>query len=143
MKHILILSLILLSCNIGLAQETNKTKTNEPVLDYAEVEPEFPGGESAMIAFIQKNIVYPEYSREMGEQGVVYVQFVVNADGSISEVNTIKGVSDSLDAEAERVIRLMPNWKPGMQGGKYIRVRYTIPISFTIDNGRTKKKRKK
>lgn len=68
-----------------------------------------------MIKFIQSNVQYPEYSRELGEQGTVYVQFVINTDGTISEVAILKGVSDSLDAEAMRVVEAMPNWTPGMQ----------------------------
>lgn len=137
------LIIFLVSFNlIAVSQDTSKVKSAEPVYDLTEVDPEFPGGEDAMIKFIQANVVYPETSREMGEQGVVYVQFIVNADGSISDVVVIKGVSGLLDAEAMRVIKLMPNWTPGMQNGKAVRVRYVIPIAFTIDSGRKSKKRK-
>jgi len=102
------------------------------VSDFAEVDPQFPGGESAMIKFIQENVTYPELSREMGEQGTVYVQFVVNTDGSIQNVRVLKGVSELLDKEAVRVIKKMPNWSPGKQNGEPIRVRYQIPIRFSI-----------
>jgi protein TonB len=105
---------------------------DEPIQDFVEVDPAFPGGEAAMIQFIQKNVVYPELSREMGEQGTVYVQFVVNSDGSIQDVVVLKGVSDQLDKEAVRVVKKMPNWSPGEQAGKKVRVRYQIPIKFTI-----------
>lgn len=104
----------------------------EPIQDFVEVDPAFPGGEAAMIQFIQKNVQYPELSREMGEQGIVYVQFVVNSDGSIQDVVVLKGVSDLLDKEAVRVVKKMPNWSPGEQAGKKVRVRYQIPIKFTI-----------
>lgn len=105
---------------------------DEPIQDFVEVDPAFPGGEAAMVQFIQKNVVYPELSREMGEQGTVYVQFVVNSDGSIQDVVVLKGVSDQLDKEAVRVVKKMPHWSPGEQAGKKVRVRYQIPIKFTI-----------
>jgi protein TonB len=111
--------------------ETPPTDESD-VSDFAEVDPEFPGGESAMIKFIQENVTYPEMSREMGEQGTVYVQFVVNTDGSIQNVKVLKGVSELLDKEAVRVIKKMPNWSPGKQNGEPIRVRYQIPINFKI-----------
>lgn len=113
--------------------ETEEPSTNESdITDFAEVDPAFPGGESAMIKFIQENVTYPELSREMGEQGTVYVQFVVNTDGSIQDVKVLKGVSELLDREAVRVIKKMPKWSPGKQDGEPVRVRYQIPINFRI-----------
>ena len=106
----------------------------EPVIDFAEVEPTFPGGEGAMMTWIQENIEYPQLAVEMGEQGIVYVQFVVNKDGSIEQVKIMRGVSDSLDEEAKRVVRRMPKWTPGEQAGKKVRVRYTLPIHFRVKN---------
>lgn len=113
-------------------QEDDVEIEAEPIVDFAEVEPAFPGGEVEMIRFIQQNVEYPELSREMGEQGTVYVQFVVNSDGSIQDVIVLKGVSELLDKEAVRVVKKMPNWSPGEQAGKKIRVRYQIPIKFSI-----------
>ena len=104
----------------------------EPVIDFAEVEPTFPGGEGAMMQWIQDNIEYPQLAVEMGEQGIVYVQFVVNKDGSIEQVRVMRGVSDSLDDEAKRVVKKMPKWTPGEQAGKKVRVRYTLPIHFRL-----------
>ena len=104
----------------------------EPIADFAEIEPAFPGGELAMANFIRDNIVYPELSREMGEQGTVYVQFVVNQDGSIQDVVVVKKVSDLLDKEAIRVVKMMPKWSAGEQAGKKVRVRFTLPINFRI-----------
>jgi TonB family protein len=117
MKSLSLIILLTLINLIAVAQDTSKVKRAEPIVDFADVEPEFPGGEAEMVKFIQTNVVYPETSREMGEQGTVYVQFVVNADGSISDVVVLKGVSELLDAEAVRLIKLMPNWTPGMQNG--------------------------
>ena len=104
----------------------------EPIADFAEVEPAFPGGESAMMTWIQENIQYPQLAVEMGEQGIVYVQFVVNKDGSIEKVKIMRGVSDALDDEAKRVVKKMPKWTPGEQAGKKVRVRYTLPIHFRL-----------
>ena len=104
----------------------------ETIYDFAEVEPSFPGGEAEMMKFIQEEVVYPELSREMGEQGMVYVKFVVGKDGKIGDVKIVKGVSDALDAEAKRVVKKMPRWTPGEQAGKPVSVRYTLPISFRL-----------
>jgi len=101
-------------------------------LFFAEVEPTFPGGESAMMTWIQEHIEYPQLAVEMGEQGIVYVQFVVNKDGSIEKVKIMRGVSDALDDEAKRVVKRMPKWTPGEQAGKKVRVRYTLPIHFRL-----------
>lgn len=133
----------------AISQNTTETKSEEePILDFSDVEPQYPGGPEAMTEFIQANIVYPQNSIEKDEQGTVYVQFVVNLDGSIINVVILKGVSPALDAEAIRVIKLMPNWIPGEQKGKPVRVRYVIPINFMIQNGKVndddnKKKRRK
>jgi len=104
----------------------------EPIIDFADTEPVFPGGFPAMTAFIAKNVVYPELSKEMEEQGIVYVEFVVNTNGSIQDVKIIKGVSELLDKEAMRVVKMMPAWTPGEQAGKKVRVRYQVPINFKI-----------
>jgi len=104
----------------------------EPIADFAEVEPAFPGGEGAMMEWIQKNIEYPQLAVEMGEQGIVYVQFVVNRDGSIEQVKIVRGVSDALDDEAKKVVKRMPKWTPGEQAGKKVRCRFTLPIHFRL-----------
>ena len=104
----------------------------EKILEFAEVEPEFPGGPSAMAEWIREKVEYPELAKEMGEQGVVYVKFVVNSNGSIEQVSVVKGVSDALDAEAKRLVRNMPKWKPGEQAGKKVRVSFTLPIHFRL-----------
>lgn len=102
------------------------------IYDVVGVQPEFPGGEVEMVKFIRETFEYPEIAREMGEQGTVYVEFVINNDGSIVDVKVIKGVSPSIDKEALRVVKKMPNWKPGEQAGKAVNVRYTIPIKAKL-----------
>ena len=94
--------------------------------------PEFEGGVAAMMKFIQKNLKYPASARRMGVEGQVFVQFVIDNDGKVTEVQTMKGVSADCDKEAMRVISMMPRWKPGKQSGKPVRVRYVLPIKFKI-----------
>jgi len=112
-------------------QESKRDNQNgEIVVDFAEVEPEFPGGEEAMAKFIRENLKYPSDQTEI--QGSVYVQFIVHADGSITDISTLKSLNTPLDEEAMRVISIMPKWTPGAQGGKLVAVRYQIPIYFKI-----------
>lgn len=94
--------------------------------------PEFKGGAEAMNNFLVKNIKYPLIAQENNIQGRVICQFVVNSDGRIVDVVVVRGVEASLDAEAVRVIKSMPPWTPGKQGGKNVRVKYTLPIRFKL-----------
>src|SRR5690606_13368895 len=94
-----------------------KEASNSEVVTKVEVMPEYPGGYEALIQFIRKNLTYPKSARREGVDGTVYVQFIVGADGSISDIRTLRGVSPDCDREAERVIGLMPNWKPGKVDG--------------------------
>ncbi len=94
--------------------------------------PEFPGGEAAMNQFIARNIRYPVIAQENGIQGRVVCQFVVNTDGKIVDVEVVRSIEESLDREAVRVIKSMPPWTPGRQGGKNVRVKYTLPIRFRL-----------
>ena len=102
------------------------------VLEFVEEEPDFPGGEEAMTDFIQENIEYPQSAVEKGEQGIVYVQFVVNADGSIEGTKVMRGVSSELDREAIKVIEKMPAWTPGKENGDAVRCKFTLPIHFRL-----------
>jgi protein TonB len=102
---------------------------------YAVVEqmPEFPGGEAAMQRYLKSSIKYPNIAMENGIQGKVYVGFVVERNGSISNVRIARGVDASLDKEAMRVIKLMPKWIPGKQNGEPVRVSFTAPINFALE----------
>ena len=104
----------------------------EEIFQVVEEQPEFPGGMGELMKFLQVNIRYPKEAQAKGIQGRVIVQFVVNSDGSICEEKLIKSVDPQLDAEAIRVIRSMPKWKPGMQKGKPVRVRFTLPVTFRL-----------
>ena len=94
--------------------------------------PEFPGGQDALNRFLVRNIKYPLLAQENGIQGRVVCQFVVNSDGCIVDISVVRGVEESLDKEAIRVIKSMPKWTPGRQGGKSVRVKYTLPIRFKL-----------
>jgi protein TonB len=92
----------------------------------------FPGGDKALMQYLQKNLKYPAQAQENNIQGRVMVQFVVNKDGSIVEPKIIRPVDPSLDKEAIRVVSSMPKWTPGKQRGKNVRVRFTLPVTFRL-----------
>lgn len=96
--------------------------------------PLFPGGELALLSFISHNIHYPESAQESGMQGRVIVQFSVNSDGSVSDASVLKGSYSILNREALRVINMMPHWRPAMQDGKPIKMRYSVPVNFKLRN---------
>ena len=104
----------------------------EEIIEFPDVEAEFIGGAQALMKYIQTNIQYPPTSIEMNEQGKVYLSFVVEPDGSISNVVVERGVSSDLDKEAKRVVRSMPNWKPGESKAKKSRTRCRLPINFQL-----------
>ena len=115
------------------ADDTLRIVEEGHIFQVVEEAPEFPGGHKECIAFLSKNIKYPQISQENGVQGRVIVQFVVNADGSITDPTVVRGVDPYLDKEALRVIKLMPKWKPGKQRGKAVRVRFTQPVMFRLN----------
>lgn len=104
----------------------------QTIFEVVEQMPDFPGGMGALMQFLSKNIKYPTIAQENGTQGRVIVQFVVNRDGSIVDPRVVKSVDPYLDKEALRVIGTMPKWKPGMQRGKPVRVKYTVPVMFRL-----------
>ena len=105
----------------------------QTIFEVVEQMPEFPnGGMAGLMQYPSKNIKYPTIAQENGTQGRVTVQFVVNRDGSIVDAKVLRGVDPYLDKEAIRVISSMPKWKPGMQRGKAVRVKYTVPVMFRL-----------
>ena len=105
----------------------------EPILQIVEQMPEFPGGMAALMRYLKENINYPRISRENNSQGKSFINFVVNSDGSIQDVEVLKSSSDVyLDKEALRVVGGMPKWNPGKQAGKAVRVRFTLPVTFRL-----------
>ena len=104
----------------------------EEIFVVVEEQPEFPGGNAAMMKFLSDNIKYPVIAQENGIQGRVITNFVVERDGSITDVQVVRGVDPSLDKEAVRVIQSMPKWKAGRQRGSAVRVRFTLPVVFRL-----------
>jgi protein TonB len=111
--------------------EVEEAKEEEVFMVVEEV-PEFPGGQTALLQHIANAVNYPVIAQENGVQGTVYVTFVVNKDGSVSNAKILRGVDPSLDAEALRVVSTLPKWKPGKQRGVPVRVSYTVPIKFQL-----------
>ena len=114
--------------------EETKEPQEKVVFQVVEEMPEFPGGMGEAMKFLAKNIKYPVAAQQAKIEGRVIVQFVVERDGSISDVHTLRGVNPDLDAEAIRVVSLMPKWKPGKQRGKAVAVKYTMPIMFRLQS---------
>ncbi|HOO94823.1 MAG TPA: energy transducer TonB [Proteiniphilum sp.] len=109
-------------------------EVTEEIFVVVEDQPLFPGGNAAMMKFLSDNIKYPVIAQENGIQGRVICNFVVEKDGSITDVQVVRGVDPSLDKEAVRVIQQMPRWKPGKQRGQAVRVRFTLPVVFRLQN---------
>ena len=114
------------------APEPPKHVEEDKVFDIVEQQPLFPGGQGALMQFLHDNIKYPVVAQENGVQGRVTVQFVVEKDGSITDVHVLRGVDPSLDKEAVRVVKSMPRWTPGKQNGTTVRVNYRLPVLFRL-----------
>jgi periplasmic protein TonB len=117
---------------VPVAEEEETVIVDDEIIEFPDVEAEFKGGAQAMMKYIQQNIQYPPTSIEMNEQGKVYLSFVVEADGSISNVSIERGVSKDIDNEAKRIVRSMPKWTPGEAKGKKSRTRCRLPINFQL-----------
>lgn len=109
-----------------------ETKTEAPFV-VVEQQPEYPGGLEALRTFLGKNLNYPRSAASAGVSGRVYVSFVVNTDGSLTDIQVLKGIGFGCDEEAVRVMQKMPHWRPGKQSGRTVRVKYNLPISFTLE----------
>lgn len=112
--------------------EPPKHVEDNKIFEIVEQNPTFPGGTAALMSWLSQNIKYPVIAAENGVKGRVIVQFVVEKDGSITDVVVVKSVDPSLDKEATRVIKNMPHWIPGRQNGSPVRVRFTVPVTFTL-----------
>ena len=115
-----------------IAQPEPPKEEETKVFDVVEQMPSFPGGPSALMQYLSSNIKYPVVAEENGVQGRVVCTFVVERDGSITDVRVIKSVDPSLDKEAVRVVKSMPKWIPGKQNGSAVRVKYTVPVTFRL-----------
>lgn len=108
------------------------SQEEEKILNFSEEMPDYPGGYSEMMKFLQENLKYPSEAVEKNIQGKVYVGFVVEKDGSITDVRINRGINKLLDDEAMRVVKLMPKWKPGKNKGQPVRVSYSIPVNYVM-----------
>lgn len=115
----------------GIAAEVTPEKEKEYLV--VDQKPEYMGGNAAMGAFLQKHLRYPSEAVKAGVEGRVFLEFTVGSEGRIEHVKTIKGIGFGCDEEAERVVKLMPDWKPGKQAGTPVRVRFTLPIMFKMN----------
>lgn len=133
MKKLIMMSLMaMFGLSTVNAQKTVVAEKNQQVFDVVEQMPEYPGGIQALFEYLQQNVKYPEDAVKQKIEGRVIATFVVETDGSINNVEVVKPAFPSLDAEAVRVLSAMPKWTPGMQSGKVVRVKYTVPINFNM-----------
>lgn len=135
MRYILVIPLI---ATIGLLAACTETPTEpiqeevDKVYKEADVMPEFPGGMQELMTYMGNSIQYPEAAKSDGTEGKVFVQFVIDANGNVSQIEVVKGVRDDLDAEAVRVISEMPKWTPGKKDGNSVSVQMVLPISYKL-----------
>lgn len=125
-------TLMMLVLLFSFTTSTAQTKKNDMLFSVVEVMPQYPGGQIAMLQYLMKNIKYPEQAMKKGIQGRVAVSFIVEKDGSISDVKPVLSVHPLLNKEAVRVVKSMPKWSPGKHNGKPVRVRFNLPVMFKL-----------
>jgi len=131
---IIFLSLYLLGNQAFSQTEIFSNTSDTTIYSYEDVDskPDFAGGDEARRDFLLKNLKYPQKARESGTLGKVYISFVLEKDGSISNLILLKGIGDGCDEEALRVIQLMPKWIPAKKNGEYVRVRFNLPLQYSF-----------
>lgn len=117
---------------IEFIEDVEEEVVEEEIFTIVEDMPSFPGGEAKLFEYLGKNIKYPQIAKEAGISGIVYVNFVVGTDGNISDVKVLRGIGGGCDEEAIRVVKNMPQWTPGKQRGKPVKVSYNLPIRFSL-----------
>ena len=121
---------------VDLSAESGPSEEEEAegnqIFTVVEQQPEFPGGEAALMQYIKKNLKYPAFAAENGIQGRVTLSFTVEKDGSIANIEVMRSPAEELSKEAIRVVQSMPKWKPGKQRGKAVRVKYVLPVTFRL-----------
>lgn len=117
---------------IPMEVEDEESAEELQIFMVVEAMPEFPGGEAALHKYLGENIKYPQMAKESGIQGRVFVTFVVERDGSVTDVKVLRGIGGGCDEEAIRVVKGMPRWSPGKQRGKPVRVQFNLPVKFTL-----------
>lgn len=145
MKNIIGILFVVVLCfcgNNASAQRARK-ETNEKIFMATEVVANFPGGEDSMMAFLIRNVNYPRMAANAGIGGVVYISFVVNKDGTISQSKVERDIGGGCGKEALRVVRLMPNWTPAYNKGQAVRSHFTLPFSFTVEEDKKKSRKER
>lgn len=132
----LLLTIALLGCGMVSAQNKNvkNDKSEETAFNVVDEFASFPGGEEEMYKFITKNLQYPDEAQKKEIEGKVYVSFVVEIDGSISDVKVLRDIGGGCGEAAVKVVKSMPKWKPAKQSGKYVRMQMTLPFAFALLN---------
>lgn len=128
--YILLLSPWLVICSQPVSAQADSSE----IFVVVEESPQFPGGEEGRVEYLQKNIIYPEKAEKNGIEGTVYVTFVVERDGSTSNVRILRGIGGGCDEVALEAVRNMPDWKPGKQKGRPVRVQFNMPLKFKLDD---------
>ena len=139
MKKLLFFLVALMVASVSVAQ--NQENPEKRVFDVVETMPEFPGGSAGLMKWLSDNVKYPAKAEESGIQGRVVCTFVIERDGSVTDVRVARSIDPLLDNEAVRVLSKMPKWNPGTQGGKPVRVKYTVPVTFRLAGDTPKKKK--
>lgn len=117
---------------IEYVEVVEETVAEEEIFTIVEQMPSYPGGEEAMFKYLSKNINYPQMAADAGITGRVYITFVVEKNGEVTDVRVLKGIGGGCDEEAIRVIKQMPKWNPGKQRGKSVKVQFNLPVNFTL-----------
>jgi len=117
---------------IPVEQEDEESADEQQIFMVVEAMPEFPGGMNELNKYLAENIKYPQMAKESGIQGRVFVTFVVERDGRVTDVRVLRGIGGGCDEEAVRVVKNMPKWTPGKQRGKPVRVQFNLPVKFTL-----------
>jgi periplasmic protein TonB len=129
-NHILAIICAVLIC--GVTSKSYSQNSNDDIFTVVEVSPSFVGGEAAMNKFLTKNLTYPREALEQNIEGTVYVSFIVEADGSITNATIKRDIGAGCGEEAVRVVKMMPKWNPGKQRGKTVRTQFILPVSFKL-----------
>lgn len=132
MKRLALLLSTIFLTNMAFCQEEKKASVDDEVFVVVEEQAEFPGGLDSMYAYIVKNLKYPEAAKEKGIEGRVFVSFIIEKDGSISNVKLLRGIGGGCDEAAVKMVKNMPKWKPAKQRGKPVRCQFTLPIKFEL-----------
>lgn len=140
MKTIQMIFLVAVVIAAGFGQvEAQENKSKDGVYQKVEVMPEYPGGVDALMTEIATNVKYPEEAKTKGIQGKVYVSFVIDEQGKVTDAKIARGVEPSLDKESLRVVNELKTWKPGKEKGQVVKVAHTIPINYALDGKKNMK----